>query len=117
MDLTMRFQPSTIIKSKILKGKEINTGGSMSMPIDIKTEAVTISMMRKGIKMIKPISKDFFNSPITKAGIKTQVEMSAGVRGRLDLDNATKRAKSFSRTCLNINCRIGSSAFLKASVV
>src|SRR5260221_10855167 len=99
----MRFQPSTITKRSILKGKEIRTGGSMSMPIDIKTEATTISMIRKGIKIMNPISKAFFNSPMTKAGIKTQVEISEGVLGRLDLDKATKRARSFSRVCLNMN--------------
>src|SRR5258708_25809812 len=82
MDRTMMFQPSTMMKSSILKGREMRTGGSIIIPIDIRTEATTMSIMRNGIKMMNPISKDFFNSPITKAGMKTQVEISAGGRWR-----------------------------------
>lgn len=63
--------------------------------MDIKTDETTMSMTKKGIKMMNPISKAFFNSLMTKAGINTQVETSAGVLGRLDLESATKRARLF----------------------
>ena len=84
-----------MMKSKILNGKEIKTGGSISIPMDIRTEATTISMIRNGTNMMNPISNAFLSSPMTKAGIKTQVDMSAGVFGRLDLDKATKRPNPF----------------------
>jgi len=87
------------------------------MPIDIKTEAVTISIIKNGMKITKPISKAFFNSLMTKAGTNTQVDTSSGVRGRLDLESATNSARSFSRVCLNINCRKGIWAWVKASGV
>ncbi len=44
-----RFQPSAIIKSKILNGREIVVGGSIIMPIDIKTDATTMSITMNGM--------------------------------------------------------------------
>ena len=48
------------------------------MPIDISTEATTISITRKGIKTKNPISKALLNSLIIKAGIKVLRGMSEG---------------------------------------
>lgn len=41
--------------NKILKGREIITGGSIIIPIDIKTLATTISITKNGMKTMKPI--------------------------------------------------------------
>ena len=48
-------QPSTSTNSMILNGSETMTGDIIIMPIDISTEATTMSMMMKGMKMMKPI--------------------------------------------------------------
>jgi hypothetical protein len=45
---TMRPQPSTSTNKRILNGSEIITGGNMTMPIDIRTLATTISIMING---------------------------------------------------------------------
>ncbi len=45
---TTKCQPSTNTNSSSLKGNEINTGGSMSMPIEIVTLATTISRITNG---------------------------------------------------------------------
>jgi hypothetical protein len=47
--LVIRFQPSTRTKRINLKGVEIMTGGNMIIPMDISTEATTISMIMKGM--------------------------------------------------------------------
>ena len=44
----VRNQPSIITNSSNLKGNEISTGGSIIMPMLIRTEEMTISMTRKG---------------------------------------------------------------------
>ena len=49
------YQPSTITKNIILNGKAIIMGGSIIIPIDIRIEDVTISMIRNGKKIKKPI--------------------------------------------------------------
>ena len=53
----IKYQPSTSTKKISLKGKEIITGGSIIMPMDMSTEATTISMIKKGTNTKKPISK------------------------------------------------------------
>src|SRR5699024_68954 len=54
-ECVIKYQPSTKTNSKILNGNEIITGGSIIIPIDIKTLATAISIIKKGIKIIKPI--------------------------------------------------------------
>ena len=46
----MRCQPSIITNSKSLQGKETSMGGIIIMPMDMRMEATTISMMMKGIR-------------------------------------------------------------------
>ena len=53
--------PSTKTNSNNLKGNEINIGDNIIMPNDIRIEAMTISITRKGKKIKKPIS-NFVNS-------------------------------------------------------
>ncbi len=66
-----KFQPSTSTNSISLKGSEIITGDSIIMPIDISTLATTMSMIRNGMKTMKPIWNAVFSSLVTKAGIST----------------------------------------------
>ena len=54
-DLVTRFQPSTRTNSRILNGREMKTGGSITMPIDMSVELTTMSMTRNGRKIRKPI--------------------------------------------------------------
>src|SRR5581483_234093 len=68
-DLTMRYQPSTMTNSSSLKGSEISAGGSMIMPIEMSVLATTMSMIRKGMKMKKPIWKAVFSSLMMNAGM------------------------------------------------
>src|SRR6185312_17525418 len=68
----IRLQPSTSTKKISLKGSEIIAGGSIIMPIDIKTDAITRSMTRNGTNSKNPISKARRNSEIMKAGIRTR---------------------------------------------
>ena len=44
----MRYQPSTSTKKISLKGRDTITGGTIIMPIDIRIEATTMSMMTNG---------------------------------------------------------------------
>ena len=45
----MRSQPSATTNKRILNGIEIVVGGSIIIPIDIRVDATTISMIRNGI--------------------------------------------------------------------
>ena len=65
---TVILQPSTKTNNKILNGKAINIGESIIIPKDIKTEATTISITKKGKKSKKPIWKAVFNSDVINAG-------------------------------------------------
>jgi hypothetical protein len=49
IDPITRAQPSTRMNSRILKGSEIMTGGSIIIPMDMSTEATTMSTTRNGI--------------------------------------------------------------------
>ena len=44
-----RFHPPTEINSRILKGSDIMTGGSIIIPIDIRVLATTMSITKNGI--------------------------------------------------------------------
>jgi hypothetical protein len=93
-DLTIRFHPSTIMNNNSLKGRDMDTGGSMNIPIDISMLETTISITIKGIKIRKPISKAVFSSLITNAGIKTIKDVSSGFCISV-FDAFAKRARSF----------------------
>ena len=55
IDSTMRCQPSTRTKSRILKGSDTVTGGSIIMPIESSVLDTTMSMMINGMKRMNPI--------------------------------------------------------------
>jgi hypothetical protein len=49
IDPTSRFQPSTSTNNISLKGNETMKGGSIIIPMDRRTLATTMSMIKKGI--------------------------------------------------------------------
>ena len=69
--MCIRDRPSTRTKSISLNGNAIITGDIIIIPMDISTLATTMSMIRKGTKMMNPIWNPVFNSLVTKAGIRT----------------------------------------------
>ncbi len=73
------------------------------MPMDIRTDATTMSMTTKGTNIRNPISKARLSSDIMKAGMRTGRAISSGVAGFSLPDNSIKRARSFSRTCARMN--------------
>ena len=114
-DSDTRCQPSTSTNSRILNGREMTTGGSITMPMLITVDAMTMSMMRNGIRIRKPISNAVFSSESTKAGMSTRVgHVGAGLRAARSSDRSVKSARSFWSTCLNMKSRIGTSARLSA---
>jgi hypothetical protein len=48
-DFTSRYHPSTMTNKSNLKGSDIMTGGSINIPMDISTLAITRSIIIKGI--------------------------------------------------------------------
>src|SRR5205807_935807 len=104
-DRVTRSQPSTRTNSRILNGREMKTGGSIIMPIDIRVELTTRSMTRNGRKIRKPIWNAVFSSLMMKAGIRVQVGTSARVLGRLRCARSTKSARSLSRVWRNMKSR------------
>jgi hypothetical protein len=54
-DLTSRYHPSTRTNRSSLKGSETIMGGNIIIPIDIKTDATTISITRNGMNRTKAI--------------------------------------------------------------
>ena len=48
-EFTIRYQPSTSTNKRILNGRDIMMGGSISIPIDIKILETIISIIRKGM--------------------------------------------------------------------
>src|SRR6476661_5751233 len=77
------------------------------MPIDIKTEATTRSMIRNGRNSRKPISKARLSSEIMKAGTSTRSDRSSGLAGAASFDMSTNNFKSFSRTFFSMKARSG----------
>ncbi len=102
------FHPSTSTKSISLNGNEMSTGGSITMPIEVKTDATTMSSTRNGTYTRKPISNAVFSSEIRNAGISTCGATSSGTDGRAAPAASTKSARSFSRVWRSMNWRSGS---------
>ncbi len=74
-----KAQPSIKTNNINLKGREISIGESIIIPMAIKTLATTRSMIKKGIKIKKPIWKAVFNSLVTNEGSNKLYGMSCGV--------------------------------------
>src|SRR5581483_731784 len=114
-DCTTRYQPSTTTKSSSLKGSEMRTGGSMTMPIDISAVEARMSMTRKGMKITKPMRKAARSSPITKAGMSVVVGTSSLLAGASLPDSLVNSARSDSRVWRNMNSRNGAVPLVMAS--
>ncbi|MNN81775.1 hypothetical protein D3C81_1986350 [compost metagenome] len=54
----------------ILNGREMISGESIIIPMAMSTLATTRSMIRNGMKIMKPIWKAVFSSDVTKAGTR-----------------------------------------------
>jgi len=80
----------------------MEAGGTIIMPMDISTLATTRSMMRKGMKMVKPIWKAVFSSLMTKEGSRMRSGTSSGPCISGTLASRAKRARSLSRVCLSM---------------
>src|SRR5437868_13965288 len=74
-------QPSTSTTKISLNGSDTTTGGSIIMPIDIRTEATTRAMIRKGRNSRNPISNARFSSEIMKAGTRMRSDIASGPDG------------------------------------
>lgn len=98
-----RYHPSTSTKNMTLNGKARTVGGSIIIPIDIRTEAMTISIIRKGTKIKKPISKARRSSLIIKAGTATLSGVSSIVFAGFSSARSVNKSKSFSRVLRTIN--------------
>jgi len=55
----------------------------MSIPIDIRTDATTMSMIRNGINRTKPIWKAVLSSLVMKAGMIMYKGRSSGFLGKI----------------------------------
>ena len=69
----------------------------MIMPTDISPELTTMSMMRNGKKITKPMMNAARNSERMKAGTKVVSETSLGVAGGGSCDTCTIKASSSGR--------------------
>src|SRR5262249_12100276 len=59
-----RYQPSISTKKISLNGRDSTFGGKLTMPIDMTSDATTMSMIRNGRNRRKPISKARLSSLI-----------------------------------------------------
>ena len=98
-DPAIMLHPSTSTKKISLKGSDTVVGGSIIMPTDIKIEATTKSMTRKGMNNKKPISKARLSSEIMKAGMRLVKGVASGAAGKGSFAISRKSVRSFSRTC------------------
>ena len=75
------YQPSIKTKKIILNGKDKTLGGNIIIPIDIKTEAITMSIIKNGTYIKNPISKARLSSLIINAGMVVLREASSMLSG------------------------------------
>ncbi len=111
------YQPSIITKNIILNGNAKTDGGSIIMPIDIKTDAMTISMIKNGTKIKKPISKARRSSLIINDGMAILSGVSAMEAAGFSFAKSVKSSRSFSLVFFTINSFMGSVAFSSPSSI
>jgi hypothetical protein len=85
-------------EDQLERQRDTTTGGSIIMPIDISTEATTMSMMTNGRNSRKPISKARRSSEIMKAGTRMRSDIAAASAGGGSPDMSMNSCRSFSRT-------------------
>ena len=100
----------------ILNGRDTITGDIIIMPIDISTLATTMSMMRKGMKTMKPIWKAVFSSEVTKAGMRMRMGRSSGLSTLAALPMRENRLRSAVRVCFSMKSFSGTAPRSSASL-
>ncbi len=85
------------------------------MPIAISTLDTTRSMIRNGMKIMKPIWNAVFSSDVTKAGTRMVSGVASGLPMSVRLDRRTNSSRSEVRVCASMNAFSGTSAFCRAS--
>ena len=101
----------------ILNGSEMRTGETIIMPMDISTLATSMSMMRNGMKMAKPIWNAVLSSLVTYAGIRMRMEMSSTFGGAGWRESFTNSARSASRVWRSMNVLSGPAPRSSASSI
>ena len=99
-----------------MNGSEIITGDSIIMPIDISTEAITMSITKNGMKIMKAIWNAVLSSLVTNAGTTTVNGISSGFSAAGRLASLANKARSGSRTCFNMKVLTGTWARVSASL-
>ncbi|MNP19726.1 hypothetical protein D3C76_1122670 [compost metagenome] len=99
----------------ILNGSEMISGDSIIMPIAISTLDTTRSMIRNGMKIMKPIWNAVFSSEVTKAGTSMVSGVASALAMSVRLDRRTNSSRSDCRVCASMNPFSGTSARLSAS--
>ncbi|MCY1562374.1 hypothetical protein D9M68_997550 [compost metagenome] len=72
-------------------------------------------MIRKGMKIMKPIWNAVFSSEVTKAGTRMVSGAASGLGMSVRLDRRMNRSRSLERVCASMKFLIGTSAFATAS--
>jgi hypothetical protein len=99
----------------ILNGNDTMIGGSIIIPIDMRTDATTMSMTRNGMNRRKPISNARDSSLIMNAGTRARSGVSSGVGGVAAWERSMNSRRSRSRTVRNMNAWTGRIVRSKAS--
>ncbi len=89
-----KFQPSASTNSMSLNGNATSTGDSIIMPKDIRMLDTTMSMTRKGMKIMNPIWNADLSSLVTNAGTSTRRGAVSAVTDASSLAKAGKQAQS-----------------------
>jgi len=98
-------------------GSAIIVGGSIIMPIAIRTEATTMSITMNGRNMKNPMMNPWVNSPSIKAGMMIESGMSSGVSKTNPPARSANNATSLSLTWSRINRLIGAMPRAMASSI
>src|SRR5271166_2090316 len=112
-ECTTRVQPSTSTKRRILKGRDTSVGGSMNMPIDMRTEEMTKSITRNGMKIMNPMVNALCTSESTKEGTTTVIGNVAGL-ANLSCWSVANISSSALPVCFSIQDLTGTSPALMA---
>ncbi|MDT4873501.1 hypothetical protein FQZ97_1087500 [compost metagenome] len=93
-----------------MNGSATVTGGTIIMPSAIRTLAITRSMIRNGMKMVKPIWKAVFSSLVMNAGTRMRMGTCVGSSMAGSLARLAKSDRSFSRVWCSMKVRKGEAA-------
>jgi hypothetical protein len=100
-----------------LNGSEMVAGDTIIIPIDISTLATTMSMIRNGMKIVKPIWKPVFSSLVTNAGTSSDSGTSSGPCIGAAFEIFANSARSDSRVCFSMKVLNGATPRCIASSI